>query len=92
MKAVRTDRELECPEIDAGLRERQVDLVTLPDGIGEDALIAECGAADLLLMCWGEWPRASTCASSATTRVPGRHDAAGGIEKIDELGTLLAMR
>ena len=39
MKAVRTDRELECPEIDAGLRARGVDLVTLPDGISEQAVI-----------------------------------------------------
>ncbi|RVA36111.1 C-terminal binding protein, partial [Mesorhizobium sp. M7A.F.Ca.US.001.01.1.1] len=33
MKAVRTDRELECPGIAAGLRARGVELVTLPDGI-----------------------------------------------------------
>jgi D-3-phosphoglycerate dehydrogenase len=52
VKAVRTDRELECPEIDAGLRERQVELITLPDGISEDALIAEVRDADLLLMCY----------------------------------------
>ena len=32
MKAVRTDAELECPGIDAGLRARGVDLVILPDG------------------------------------------------------------
>ena len=38
MKAVRTDEELECPGIDAGLRARGVDLVTLPDGVPEDAL------------------------------------------------------
>lgn len=52
MKAVRTDRELECPEIDAGLLARGVDLVTLPDGIPEDELIAEVADADLLLMCY----------------------------------------
>jgi D-3-phosphoglycerate dehydrogenase len=51
-KVVRTDRELECPEIDAGLRERQVELVTLPDSISEDALIAEVRDADLILMCY----------------------------------------
>ncbi|HTI00048.1 MAG TPA: NAD(P)-dependent oxidoreductase [Acidisoma sp.] len=52
MKAVRTDAELECPEIDAGLRARGVDLVILPDGIGEDALCAAVADADLLLMCY----------------------------------------
>jgi D-3-phosphoglycerate dehydrogenase / 2-oxoglutarate reductase len=51
-KAVRTDRELECPEIDAGLRERQVELLTLPDGVSEDDLIAALRDADLLLMCY----------------------------------------
>lgn len=52
MKAVRADAELECPEIDAGLRARGVELVTLPDGISEDALCAAVADADLLLMCY----------------------------------------
>ena len=52
MKAVRTDRELECPEIDAGLRARGVELVTLPDGISEEALARDVAEADLLLMCY----------------------------------------
>ncbi|HEV7260320.1 MAG TPA: NAD(P)-dependent oxidoreductase [Bosea sp. (in: a-proteobacteria)] len=52
MKAVRTDRELECPEIDAGLRARGVELVTLPDGIHEAELIEAVADADLLLMCY----------------------------------------
>lgn len=52
MKAVRTDRELECPEIDAGLRARGVELVTLPDGIPEAALIEAVADADLILMCY----------------------------------------
>ncbi|MCG6857231.1 MAG: C-terminal binding protein [Salaquimonas sp.] len=52
MKAVRTDAELECPGIDAGLRERGIDLVTLPDGIAEDDLAAAVADADLLLMCY----------------------------------------
>src|SRR6266850_6242194 len=51
-KAVRTDRELECQEIDEGLRRAGVDLVTLPDGTSEDALIAAVREADLLLMCY----------------------------------------
>lgn len=52
VKAVRTDRELECPEIDAGLRAGGVELVTLPDGISEEALAREVADADLLLMCY----------------------------------------
>jgi D-3-phosphoglycerate dehydrogenase len=51
-KAVRTDRELECPGIDAGLSATGCDLVTLPEGASEDALIAAVRAADLLLMCY----------------------------------------
>src|SRR5205085_2500583 len=38
-KAVRTDCELECSEIDAGLRALGCDLVLLPDGSSEDDLI-----------------------------------------------------
>jgi D-3-phosphoglycerate dehydrogenase / 2-oxoglutarate reductase len=51
-RAVRTDRELECPGIDAGLRAAGCDLVTLPDGISEGDLIAAVRDADLLLMCY----------------------------------------
>lgn len=52
MKAVRTDQELECPGIDAGLQARGVDLVTLPDGIAEADLMHAVADADLLLMCY----------------------------------------
>jgi len=52
MKAVRTDSELECPGIDAGLRARGVELVTLPDGIAEADLMRAVADADLLLMCY----------------------------------------
>ena len=52
MKIVRTDRELETPHVDATLRERGHELVLLPDGIAEDALIEEVRDADLLLMCY----------------------------------------
>jgi D-3-phosphoglycerate dehydrogenase / 2-oxoglutarate reductase len=50
--AVRTDRELECPAIDAGLRAAGCELVLLPEGIGEGELIAAVREADLLLMCY----------------------------------------
>jgi D-3-phosphoglycerate dehydrogenase len=76
-KAVRTDRELECPEIDAGPREREVGLVTLPDGTGEDALIA--AAADLLLMCYTP----ITARVSAAARLKGIVNYGVGIGAID---------
>jgi D-3-phosphoglycerate dehydrogenase len=52
MKAVRTDSELECPGIDAGLRARGVELTVLPDGIPEAELCGAVADADLLLMCY----------------------------------------
>lgn len=52
MKAIRTDRELECPRVDAGLRSRGMDLVTLPEGILEERLVREVTDADLLLTCY----------------------------------------
>jgi D-3-phosphoglycerate dehydrogenase len=51
-KVVRTDRELECPEIDAGLRAAGCELLLLPEGISEDDLIAAVRDCDLLLMCY----------------------------------------
>ena len=51
MKFVRTDAEIECPLIDAALRERG-ELVLLPDGVTEDRLVDEIAEADLLLMCY----------------------------------------
>src|SRR5688572_16967537 len=51
-KAVRTDLELECPDIDAGLRAAGCELVLLPDGTSEDELIAAVRDCDLLLMCY----------------------------------------
>jgi len=51
-KAVRTDRELECPDIDAGLRAAGCELLLLPEGISEDELIAAVRDCDLLLMCY----------------------------------------
>ena len=51
-KAVRTDAELQCPHLDAGLRARGVDLVLLPDGVAEADLARAVADADLLLMCY----------------------------------------
>jgi D-3-phosphoglycerate dehydrogenase len=51
VKAVRTNAELECPHLDAGLRARGLELVPLPDGVAEDELVRQVQDADLLLMC-----------------------------------------
>ena len=71
MKAVRTDAELECPGIDAGLRARGVELVTLPDGIPEADLCQAVADADLLLMCY----------TPVTARVIGAAEKLKGIVK-----------
>src|SRR6185369_8636901 len=70
-KAVRTDRELECPDIDAGLRAAGCELALLPEGIGEDDLIASVRDCDLLLMCY----------TPVTARVIAAADKLRGIVK-----------
>jgi len=52
MKVVRTDRELTCPRIDAGLVAYGLQLVTLPESVTENELARETRDADLLLMCY----------------------------------------
>ncbi len=52
MKILRTDRELECPRIDAALRARGADLVLLPEDIAEDDLVEAARDAVLILMCY----------------------------------------
>jgi len=52
MKAIRTDREIECPHLDAGLRARGLELATLPEGVPEKQLIEEAATADVLLTCY----------------------------------------
>ncbi len=51
-KVVRTDRALECPRIDATLRDAGLDLVLIPDEASEDALVAAVADAELILMCY----------------------------------------
>lgn len=80
MKAVRTDQELECPDIDAALRARGVELVTLPDGVCEDRLIREVADADLLLMCYT--PITARVIAGAT-RLKGIVKYGVGIDAID---------
>jgi len=52
IKIVRTDQELECPQLDQVLSEKGFNLVLLPDNINEDRLIEETRDADLILMCY----------------------------------------
>lgn len=80
MKAVRTDRELECPQVDAGLRERGLELVTLPEGVAEEQLMHEVKDVDLLLMCYT--PITARVIQSAT-RLRGIVKYGVGIDAID---------
>lgn len=52
MKIVRTDKELECPHIDAELIKSGAQLVLLEDGVSETDLAKAVRDADLLLMCY----------------------------------------
>lgn len=79
-KAVRTDRELEMPGVDAALRARGVDLVLLPDGTPEEELAREVRDADLLLMCYA--PITARVIESAT-RLKGIVKYGVGIDAID---------
>ena len=52
VKVIRTDQELECPDIDDALHQLGVELVLLPDGVSEHDLVQESRDADLILMCY----------------------------------------
>lgn len=86
MKIVRTDRELETPILDAGLRARG-ELVLLPDGAGEERLIAELADADLLLTCY---QRVSARALAAAPRLRAVVKYGVGIDAIDVAAAIAA--
>jgi D-3-phosphoglycerate dehydrogenase / 2-oxoglutarate reductase len=79
-KAVRTDRELECPEIDDGLRAAGCELVLLPEGASEDDLVAAVRDADLMLMCYTP---ISARVIDAAARLKGIVKYGVGIDAID---------
>jgi D-3-phosphoglycerate dehydrogenase len=79
-KAVRTDLELECPDIDAGLRAAGGELVLLPDGTSEDELIAAVRDTDLLLMCYTP---ATARVIAAAPKLKGIVKYGVGIDAID---------
>lgn len=56
--AIRTDSELHCPVLDAGVRELVDDYLLLPEGIDRRELAAAASSADLLLMCYTPIDRA----------------------------------
>ena len=80
MKAIRTDAELQCPVIDAGLRARGVELELLPDGVGVDRLVAAVADVDLLLMCYTPIPARVI---EAAPRLRGIVKYGVGIDAID---------
>ena len=80
MKAVRTDGELECPHLDAGLRSRGIELVVLPDGVPEQQLTHAVRDADLLLMCY---TRVTARVIDAAPRLKGIVKYGVGIDAID---------
>ena len=80
MKAVRTDRELECPGVDAGLRALGVELALLPDGVSEAELCRAVADADLLLMCYTP---ITARAIAAAQRLKGIVKYGVGVDAID---------
>ncbi|MCP4876736.1 MAG: C-terminal binding protein [Gammaproteobacteria bacterium] len=52
MKIVRTDRELECPQVDEALLATGAELVLLAESVSESELVEAVRDADLLLMCY----------------------------------------
>lgn len=80
LKAIRTDKELECPQIDQGLRAMGYDLHLLPDNVSEDQLVAEIADADLLLMCYTP---ITARVINAATRLKGIVKYGVGIDAID---------
>src|SRR5262249_31565087 len=79
-RVVRTDAELECPHLDAGLRARGLELVLLPDGVTERELVDATCDADLLLMCYTPITRAVI---AGARRLKGIVKYGVGIDAID---------
>lgn len=80
MRVLRTDRELEVPGIEAGLRARGLDLVTLPEGVPEHELARAAAGADLILMCYTP---ITAAVIAAAPRLKGIVKYGVGIDAID---------
>lgn len=79
-KIIRTDCELECPQIDKALRDAGADLVLLPETVGEEELAAIAEDADLILMCYTPIPAKVI---NRATRLKGIVKYGVGIDAID---------
>lgn len=79
-KIIRTDCELECPQIDKALRDAGADLVLLPETVGEEELAAIAEDADLILMCYTPIPAKVI---DRATRLKGIVKYGVGIDAID---------
>ena len=80
MKIVRTDAELYLPTLDDRLRTEGHDLVLLPDGISQEALIEASRDADILMMCYTPVTRAVI---QAAPKLRGIVKYGVGIDAID---------
>jgi D-3-phosphoglycerate dehydrogenase len=80
MKIVRTDAELELPNVDRRLRVYGATLVLLPETTSTDTLAREVRDADLLLMCYAQIPAQVI---DAATRLKGIVKYGVGIDAID---------
>jgi len=80
MKIVRTDAELQVPAVDRSLRLAGHQVVLLPDGIGEPALIEAVRDAELLLMCYTP---VTAAVLAAAPRLRGIVKYGVGIDAID---------
>ena len=80
MRIVRTDAELYLPTLDDRLRTEGHDLVLLPDGISQEALIEASRDADILMMCYTPVTRAVI---QAAPKLRGIVKYGVGIDAID---------
>ncbi len=80
VKIVRTDAELECPLLDAELRQSGAELVLLADAIDEAELARQVRDADLLLMCYTP---ITAAVISAARKLKGIVKYGVGIDAID---------
>lgn len=79
-RIVRTDAEIDCPDIDDALTRAGAELVLLPGAVDEHTLIQEVANADLLLMCYTS---ISAAVIHAATRLRGIVKYGVGIDAID---------
>jgi D-3-phosphoglycerate dehydrogenase len=80
VRVVRTDAELACPAIDAGLGERGCAVTLLPSAVDEATLADAVADADLLLTCYA---RVSEAVIAAAPRLRGIVKYGVGIDAID---------